>query len=312
MRATWALAVLLISGSCADKSGIQAIERAICNCDRDPPPCCCSSPIVIDVAGDGVRLTSPEDGVLFALRPDLTPQLRAWTAAESDDSWLVLDRDGNGFVNDGSELFGDITPQPDPPFGEERNGFIALLQYDDNGDHVIDARDDVFAHLQLWQDRNHDGFSQSTELQWVHTLGILGISLSYVEDRQVDEHHNLFRFRTSLSIASDSRIGMTAWDVWLASTSAAPAVSHNFMAKPDVPCNDTERSACMLAQNGCWSIVVGGTQKCYNGNFVTGNTGKLGNVNAIGDCSISGQAPRACTLQTVQCCPDEGCSVPSE
>jgi hypothetical protein len=90
---------LMFAVACSAVPEVSSTEQALCpTCAGDNPPCCCQSPIVIDVAGDGIRLTSWANGVAFALRPGYQPSARAWTEPNSDDAWLVLDRNGDGII----------------------------------------------------------------------------------------------------------------------------------------------------------------------------------------------------------------------
>ena len=189
-----------------------------CNGINDSEECLC--PILIDVDGSGFQLSDANNGVWFDFFDTGSTFQLSWTVPQNTNAWLVLDRNGNGVVDNARELFGNITPQPTPPFGISRNGFLALAEYDkpENGgnrDESITVRDAVFSSLRLWRDANHNGISEASELRSLIQLGLSSIELGYKESKRTDQYGNRFRFRAKVKDVKGDHLGRWAWDVFL-------------------------------------------------------------------------------------------------
>ena len=195
-----------------DQSGDACSTDADCNSDDglscDPGSCTCQpdyeDPIIVDLAGTGFRLTNVAAGVKFDFFGKRKSLQMAWTVAGTSVGWLALDRNGNGQIDNGSELFSNVTAQPSGP---KKLGFRALADYDQranggNGDGVIDHGDAVFPRLLVWVDKNHNGVSEPGELLTMQQAGIQSISLHYTLSRWVDSYGNQFRYRSKIAFTS--------------------------------------------------------------------------------------------------------------
>lgn len=177
------------------------------------------SPIVVDLDGGDLKLTSVEDGVLFDMAVRGTPSRTAWTQAGVREAFLCLDRNHNGIIDNGAELFGNRTPLSTGEVAS--NGYEALAEYDapalgGNGNGVIDPEDAVWPSLRLWIDTNHDGVSQPQELLPLSNAGIQYISLFYRAVGRKDRYGNVFRYMgLAAAITPDShQRRFTTYDVF--------------------------------------------------------------------------------------------------
>jgi uncharacterized protein YajQ (UPF0234 family) len=140
-----------------------------------------SDPLVLDLDGDGIELSHVKDGVLFDINADGQKDQTAFVSG--GDAFLALDRNYNGLIDDGSELFGDQNGAFD--------GFEELRKYDNNKDGIINSEDPVFHKLRLFGDDNRDGFSQLGEIHTLQQKRIEAILLDSAQkvEFSVNENH---------------------------------------------------------------------------------------------------------------------------
>ncbi|MEZ7551833.1 hypothetical protein O3621_11320, partial [Streptococcus sp. 20925_1_22] len=142
-----------------------------------------TDPLVLDLAGNGFKPTSLEKGVHFDLDQNGFAERINWI--QDDDALLVLDRNGDGAINNGNELFGDYTRMSNGRLA--RNGFEALGEYDLNQDQIIDEKDEIYNQLRVWQDRNQNGKSEAEELRNLTDAGVAAIQLNYQKNNKRSE-----------------------------------------------------------------------------------------------------------------------------
>ena len=139
----------------------------------------CNTPLVI--AFDAQPIAFSSSSTPFAFQHDHSVRTDWPTAATP---WLALDRDGDGRITTGAELFGDATPLASG--ATATNGFAALADLDANHDGIIDARDPAFASLVLWSDRDGDHVGSADELRHASEL-VTSIPLAHQLDARCDD-----------------------------------------------------------------------------------------------------------------------------
>lgn len=171
---------------------------------------CTSSPIVLDLGGKGIQLSSIADGRTFDLLGTGAPVKSAWV--RGDTALLAIDKNENGRIDDATELFGNVTNGT-----THADGYAALAEYDDNGDGMIDAKDRVFSHLVLWKAASSEGVGSARgELISLADAGIVRLEILPISVKgpsSIDSYGNEIPL-TSQFVWRDGRRGAMA-DAWL-------------------------------------------------------------------------------------------------
>ena len=127
------------------------------------------SPLMIFFSDKRTSLTQMVD---FKVRPNVTKSY--WPEGSEEWALLAFDRNGNGSIDHGGELFGGDDKHP--------NGFELLKAFDSNKDGVVSAKDKDFGKLRLWFDRNGNAKTEKGELIGLKEKDVQEISLNYKLD----------------------------------------------------------------------------------------------------------------------------------
>ncbi|MBO9399165.1 calcium-binding protein, partial [Shimia sp. R9_2] len=172
----------------------------------NPPP---RDPLVIDLDGDGIELTSlAGSSVFFDLDGDQFAERTGWVSP--DDGLLVSDRNDNGTIDNISELMGS----------QNATGFSELAEFDTNGDGVINQSDTGYSDLKIWRDLDGDGVSGTGELSTLSDAGISEISLNSEEVREVVNGNDIVaKAKVRFEQGHETEVGEVLFDLSQAETS---------------------------------------------------------------------------------------------
>ena len=149
---------------------------------------CYTSPIVLDLNGDGVQTLDLAQGVQFDMSGDGNKQSMGWV--DQHDGLLVRDINHDGVIGNGTELFGSDTVLRN---GEKAgDGWTALADVDSNNDGKIDAADAAFGDLKIWVDANSNGVTDAGELRNLIDAGIQSVDVGHLNSNNTQNGNVLF------------------------------------------------------------------------------------------------------------------------
>ncbi|WP_427835445.1 calcium-binding protein [Actinobacillus pleuropneumoniae] len=187
-----------------------------------------SCPLIIDMDGNGVKTISINKNVFFDLDNNFFAENVGWV--EKGDAFLVWDRDNNGVIDSGNELFGNHTLLRNGKKAD--NGFAALKELDDNNDQIFDEKDKAWFQLQLWFDHNQNGVSDEGELVKLSESGIKSIDLAYKNNNSTDENGNEHRQQSHVTWNDGRTSGIT--DVWFNTNTARSYYKEEVQISDDI------------------------------------------------------------------------------
>jgi len=165
------------------------------------------TPIVLDLDGHGVNTLAASSGVNFDLLGTGQTNKVGWVAG--GDGLLVMDRNHDGVINNGNELFGMGTVLANGKHAKD--GYAAMAEQDSNHDGRLDAHDANWKEMKVWVDANHDGKTDAGELKSLDELGVVSLDLNAAKGSGTD-NGNLVGLVSSYTTADGAKHDMA--DVW--------------------------------------------------------------------------------------------------
>jgi hypothetical protein len=169
------------------------------------------TPLALDLNGNGVQTLSIAERTVFDLDASGRPEFVGWIG--SGDGLLVHDIDGDGVIDNGTELFGSATDSING--GKAVDGYAALAQFDANNDGKIDASDNIFKDLAVWVDANSNGLTEAGEVKSLTDLGIASLDLN-AQGTSISSNGNTIGLVSSYTTTEGEQKEMV--DVWFAAS----------------------------------------------------------------------------------------------
>jgi hypothetical protein len=191
---------------CAVLDGVLKVEPWVSEdpcCGTDDP--CCWTPLVVSFDGEPIRYETAGAAAF-----DISGQGSCLSTDWPTQPWLALDRDGDGLIGNGRELFGSGTILTTG--ARASNGFEALAEFDIDRDGKITAADPIFHELVLWSDHDSDRRGMLHELVPVAKAELIAIDLGFGRRYDCDERGNCgversaFEFRDALGAVHSGEI----------------------------------------------------------------------------------------------------------
>ena len=169
-------------------------------------------PIIIDLNKNKITSTKLNNTTYFDHDNNNFKEASSWI--DKGDAFLALDKNSNGLIDNGNELFGNHTiSNTSFKYTDDKatNGYEALKAYDLNGDNVIDSKDEIYDKLLLWKDSNQNAITDKGELIKLKDSGIVSIDLNY-KQTNIDEKGNTIKQSSTVTFEDGSTT--LANDVW--------------------------------------------------------------------------------------------------
>ena len=186
------------------------------------------SPLIVDLDGDGIETVGVSDGVYFDHDGNGFAEKSGWVG--KDDGLLVRDINGNGQIDDGTELFGNNSVLSSG--AKAANGFEALKELDSNKDGVFNSSDEAWNEVKVWKDMNQNGFVENGELLSMEEVNIKEINLSYQNENIKDINENIIG-QTGSFIKNDNSAGNIS-DIWFVTDTSNTADRTDVIISDDI------------------------------------------------------------------------------